>query len=253
MGASLNYYTKKAHRYLGVFIGLQFLLWTVGGLYFSWTNIEEIRGEHLRHGEHGLTIQGEIAPPSVAIKRLKEELHARSIQAVSLSQVLGDPYYKIDFEDSSGKRSTAMADAATGDLREAFTEKEAVEIAAAEMSKPSDVVSTELLTESDVGGHHEYRDKPLPAYAITYSQPSGTVVYVSKQAGRVESVRTNAWRVFDFFWLFHTLDFYGRDDINNYVLRAFSLLGLVTIFSGYLLFFITSPWLRKNRGKRNSN
>jgi hypothetical protein len=236
-----------------VFIGVQFLLWTVGGLYFSWTNIEEIRGEHLRHGEHGLNFEGETAPPSIAMKRVSEETHARTIQAVSLSQVLGEPYYKIDFEDSDGKQSTVMADAFTGELREPFTEKEAVKIAAAEMSKPSEVVSTELLTESDVGGHHEYRDKPLPAYAITYSRPSDTIVYVSKHAGRVESVRTNAWRVFDFFWLFHTLDFYGRDNINNYVLRAFSVLGLVTIFSGYLLFFITSPWLRKYRGKRTSN
>ena len=38
---------RKAHRYLGLFLGIQFLLWTISGLYFSWTNIDEIRGEHL--------------------------------------------------------------------------------------------------------------------------------------------------------------------------------------------------------------
>ena len=30
---------RKTHRYLGVFIGLQFLAWTVSGLYFSWTDL----------------------------------------------------------------------------------------------------------------------------------------------------------------------------------------------------------------------
>ncbi len=27
--------TRKWHRYLGIILGIQFLLWTVGGLYFS--------------------------------------------------------------------------------------------------------------------------------------------------------------------------------------------------------------------------
>lgn len=36
---------RKILRYLGVIFGIQFLFWTLGGLYFSWTNIKEIRGE----------------------------------------------------------------------------------------------------------------------------------------------------------------------------------------------------------------
>ena len=32
---------RKTHRYLGLFIGLQFLAWTISGLYFSWTDIDE--------------------------------------------------------------------------------------------------------------------------------------------------------------------------------------------------------------------
>ena len=36
---------RKIHRYLGLFIGLQFLAWTISGLYFSWTDIDEIHGD----------------------------------------------------------------------------------------------------------------------------------------------------------------------------------------------------------------
>ena len=39
---------RKIHRYLGVFIGLQFLAWTVSGLYFSWTDIDEIHGDQFK-------------------------------------------------------------------------------------------------------------------------------------------------------------------------------------------------------------
>ena len=39
---------RKAHRFLGVFIGIQFLFWTISGLYFSWTDIDEIHGDHYK-------------------------------------------------------------------------------------------------------------------------------------------------------------------------------------------------------------
>ncbi len=45
MARSKHYYIRKTHRYLGVILGIQFLFWTIGGLYFSWTNIDEIHGD----------------------------------------------------------------------------------------------------------------------------------------------------------------------------------------------------------------
>jgi len=42
-----NYNIRKTHRYLGVFIGIQFLFWTLGGLYFSWNNMNDVHGETL--------------------------------------------------------------------------------------------------------------------------------------------------------------------------------------------------------------
>ena len=249
MASRFSFYTKKAHRYLGVFIGVQFLLWTIGGFYFSWTEIREIRGEHLVREAEPLDQNAELVAPSGVIAELREAGKLHSLRSVSLTGVLGRPYYQIGFENGSGAQETLLADALTGEPREHFSADEALEIANARLLKPSNVAGTELLTPGNVGGHHEYRDKPLPAYAITYEEPAGLVVYVSKVTGNVESVRTTPWRVFDLFWLFHTLDLYGRDNINNWVLRIFSALGLVTIFSGYVLFAITSPWLRKRRGR----
>ena len=37
-----------AHRYLGLFLGIQFLFWTISGLYFSWTDLDEIHGDHFK-------------------------------------------------------------------------------------------------------------------------------------------------------------------------------------------------------------
>lgn len=45
MAKSKHYYIRKTHRWLGVILGIQFLLWTIGGLYFSWSNMDEVHGD----------------------------------------------------------------------------------------------------------------------------------------------------------------------------------------------------------------
>ncbi|MDP9348245.1 MAG: hypothetical protein M3P24_03745, partial [Gemmatimonadota bacterium] len=104
----------------------------------------------------------------------------------------------------------------------------------------------EYLAPGSVSGHHEYREQPLPAWAVAFDHPSGATAYVAAETGTVVRVRNDKWRIFDFFWMLHTMDYQGRDDFNNLLLRAFSVLGLVTVASGFLLFWLTSrPYLNR--------
>jgi hypothetical protein len=41
------------------------------------------------------------------------------------------------------------------------------------------------------------------------------------------------------------MDYETRDDFNNKLIRAFSLLGLITVMSGFLLWFISSKTVRR--------
>ena len=43
----------------------------------------------------------------------------------------------------------------------------------------------------------------------------------------------------------HTMDYESRDDFNNKLIRAFSILGLITVMSGFLLWLVTSKTIRK--------
>jgi len=49
------------------------------------------------------------------------------------------------------------------------------------------------------------------------------------------------------------MDYEGRDNFNTIILRAFSLLGLITVFSGFLLWFTTSTTIRGEKEKTNRN
>jgi hypothetical protein len=95
-----------------------------------------------------------------------------------------------------------------------------------------------------VSSHHEYRDQPLPAWAVSYEKPENLTVYVAADSGQVVRFRTRNWRIFDFLWMLHTMDFVGRDNINNWALRIFSGLGMLMLASGFLYFAITfkKPW-----------
>jgi hypothetical protein len=91
---------------------------------------------------------------------------------------------------------------------------------------------------------------------VEFDHPSNTRVYVSVDRGLVTARRNQTWRVFDFLWMFHIMDYEARDDINNLLLRLLSIFGLATVISGYLLWGSTSRFLRRRRrsiGRRFPN
>lgn len=233
---------RKTHRYLGLFIGVQFLLWTLGGLYFSWSNLDVIHGDHLKRTTEGLPLGLWVVSPSVPMQLLSQRGATGSLLGVQLIEVLGKPIYQLTYqdkqEDGHRRRHTQLADARTGQLRPELTRPEAIALAQQRFAGPSAMERVEYLTSTN--GHHEYREKPLPAYAVTFRQPAHATVYVAAQLGTVQTVRTDPWRVFDLLWMLHTMDYEGRDDINNNLLRVFSVLGLLTISSGFALCFVSS-------------
>ncbi|MEO2061668.1 MAG: hypothetical protein ABGW97_01705 [Christiangramia sp.] len=96
-----------------------------------------------------------------------------------------------------------------------------------------------------VGDHQEYLGRPLPAYEISYNTDENLKAYVANENGAFQAVRHRDWRWFDFLWMTHTMEYQRLDNFNTIVLRAFSLLGLITVLSEFLLWYTSSPTIRK--------
>jgi hypothetical protein len=218
---------RKAHRYLGLFLGIQFLFWTVSGLYFSWTNIGAIRGEHLINKNVQLNDFSELISPS--------KLNESNINSIELRDISGVPYYWIN--------NANLYNAYTGNLKYSITKNEAIDIAKQNLVGGLEIKSINYI--STVDKHHEYRNKLLPAYVISFKDKKNIKAYVSSLDGKFQTVRHRNWRWFDFLWMTHTMDYESRDNFNNTLLRAFSLLGLITVLSGFTLWFTSSPTIRK--------
>ncbi|QCR25337.1 PepSY domain-containing protein [Pontibacter sp. SGAir0037] len=261
---SKHYYIRKFHRYLGVILGIQFLFWTLGGLYFSWNNIDEVHGDHLRKEKRHFSATMKMVSPQAVLDALKANSQVDSVLSVQLIEIAGVPAYQMRYfsgemdhmaheaagHSGGGHASNVrvqLANAETGQFISPLSESEAITVARNQVTAPIKVEKVEYLTE--VGSHHEYREKPLPAWAVTFSQPDNCTVYISAELGTFQAIRHNQWRVFDFFWMLHTMDYEGRDNFGNILLRAFSIFGLFTVLSGFVLYFISSPSIKKVKRK----
>nr|WP_299415626.1 hypothetical protein [uncultured Emticicia sp.] len=229
---------RKTHRWMGVILGVQFFLWTIGGLYFSWSDMDEVHGDHQKAHIHPISANIGLVNPQEIIDEIKLKDSVNFLFDIRLIQILNRPFYQIIYskEHDRGKK-IQLANATTGELRTALSKEEAIEIAKKNFTNDTPVKSVEYLTNTN--GHHEYREQPLPAFAITFSHPTNTTVYVASELGTVQKFRNSKWRIFDFLWMLHTMDYQSRDNISNWQLRAFSIFGLFTIMSGFTLFFIS--------------
>jgi len=231
-------------------MGVQFLFWTLGGLYFSWNNMDDVHGETLLKQEKRYISSVDFVQIQKGIDSLKETETIDSIHSINLVETLQKPYAQLQFFEHGDLKSQLIS-IETGSLRQDFTGQECLEIAEQQLKNPIPIIKAEFFDKHTIGNHHEYREGPLPAYAFTLDHPTKTTIYVSTELGKITSVRNNNWRRFDFLWMLHTMDYNTRDIITNWVLRIFSGLGILTIFSGFFLFYRTSPTIRKIRKSIN--
>ena len=210
-----------------------------------WTNLDEIHGDFQQKSPPLLPADMELVSPVVAFAAIQEEQPMDSVTSLKLINILQHPVYQVGFiANGHGEHHKfALVDAHSGHLLPPLTQEQAVAMATEHFVGQPAIVSVKYLVNTN--GHHEYRNGPLPAWAVNFEHPTNTTVYVAAEQGTVQSFRNSKWRIFDFLWMLHTMDFEGRDDINNIVLRAFSILGMLTILTGFVLFYISSPTLRR--------
>ena len=237
---------RKIHRWLGLVVGIQLLLWTAGGLFFSLNPIAKVRGESEAPEPAPLAKGDAVRSPAGALAQLVDERVDIEFQTILLRPHLEGSVYEIAFVQN-GEEHWALADPGTGLLRPPVDQKEALEIARRAYLPEATVATIEMVTSSEPGS--EYRERPLPAFRITFDDALGTRLYVSVERGIVTARRNDRWRLFDLMWMLHIMDYQHRDNFNTLVLQTVSALGLVTVLSGFVLAATTSPRIRRIVGR----
>jgi uncharacterized iron-regulated membrane protein len=225
------------HKWIGLVVGIQIVIWMLSGAVMSIFPIERVRGEDKITKQEPVLLDGvgTLAPLDTIIA-------ASGGKAVSatLTTLAGDPVYEV----KNAEGATALIDARTANVLSPIPEALARRIAEADFIGDAAAVSAELVTEE--GG--DYRGR-LPAWRVQFADDDNTRIYVAANDGRVSARRNGTWRIYDFFWMLHIMDYETREDFNTPLLILASLLGLAVAFTGIPLLWwgILRPMARRRR------
>jgi len=207
---------RSFHKYLSLAISIQLLLWTISGIYFAFNKIELIRGEQY-------LLEQEIS--DVSLDEMKNTFNAKNLSILKrLDQWI------IKVEDGAGVYYTDL----NGNKLTSLT-REQVKLAVKGQTSLTPVNVTRITSSSEGS---EFRGRELPLFKVTTSSEDEVNVYVDAVSGEVKAIRSDSWRWWDLLWSLHIMDYRERENIDNFLLKIFSILALISSLSGITLFFL---------------
>lgn len=217
-------FISKAHKWIGLILGIQLLLWTVGGIVMSWIPIEQVRGEHK------IAAQPPVMLTDTARFLPLQELASpgQTLTNARYTSMLGKPVAKLTYSD----KSVELRNAVTGQLLSPISANLAMQIAEADFAPQAEIAAVEQVNSPSV----DYRG-PFPVWKITFADAENSSLYVSPTEGRVVSRRSSIWRFYDFFWMLHIMDYDERHDFNNPLIMTTSLFASLFALSGFCLLY----------------
>lgn len=239
---------RKIHRWLGLLVGFQVIAWMLSGLYFAWIPIEQIRGEHLTRPVAGMTMAElqNAREPALFIDAVTNGRGDVEITKIELRKLRNRLVYRLELTQQE-KQSTRLFDAATGEMLPIMEASEAGLLAQNALLQPAQIRTVELVTEHTTGS--EFRGRTLPIYRVIPESENQLRIYIDAWTGEIVARRTNQWRLFDLLWALHIMDYQDRDNFNHPLLIGFAAAALTLSMGGYVLWWISSIWMRNRRRK----
>ena len=238
---------RKIHRWLGLLMAVQIIAWMASGLWFSLYPIEEIRGEHLTlppealaPGE-GAGYFAELPPPGFLEQALDSHFDGPWVlQSASLIRLGGELLWRVEGEQA-GQSYTRLVGA--GGVRPRLSADAAARQARSLVRAPGALRDVRWLESTEPGS--EIRGRPLPLWQVRFEEPESLNLYLDPWTGEILARRTDRWRVFDFLWMLHIMDFRERDNFNHPLLQIAAFAGLLVAVGGGVLWALTTPVFRR--------
>jgi hypothetical protein len=231
--------SRTLHKWLGLFVGLQLVLWTVSGFYMVVVDLDFIHGDPLVRNVR-VPIKGEF--PQTPVSDVAHRY--ANVSQVSLHALPG--FAALVYEVTSNGRKV-LVDATDGQQLSPLTDGTIRDLARQYYAGEGKLVGLSLI-ERD--GPLEIQSRPLPLWRADFDDWLETSLYLHPDTGALVTRRHRFWRWFDFLWMLHIMDFDTRTDMNNGLLRVTTVAGLITVMSGgWLLYF---SFRRKVAPRRSS-
>lgn len=243
-----------------LFVGIQFLIWSISGVYMVVMDIHYIHGDSLikqpnkeqstkvsntqnsiltniqRNPQNN--IQGNRALPSLnslhssqltfSIKQLMK--HYPHAEQIELSRLLSQAVYRFKLDGQY-----YVVDANNGDLLSPISKSIAIKIARQQYN--GDISSSDFhVSYLSDEAPRELSSRHLPVWRIDIDDFASPTFYVSADSGQVITKRHSYWRIFDWMFAFHVMD-YIEESADNTLLLIVSVIASLASFFGLVLIY----------------
>lgn len=226
---------RRTHKWLALFVGAQVVLWTATGFYMVVVHIDTIHGDHLVKAARApqLATTGIVSPARVAAA-------VPGTTEVRLQARLGQPIWRVQstagvtvFDALSGKRLGELSEREIREAARSFYAGEGSIVRATRLTKPL----------------QEMGKRKPPYWQVEFAGWNRPTLYLSPMTGELLAKRHLLWRVFDFAWMLHIMDYQSRTDVNNPLLRVATWGAFAMALGGAWLLIWSFPRRRKKAAR----
>lgn len=212
---------RRIHKWIGLILGLQFVIWTVSGATMALLDMDAVKGGKARTAATARTWPAD----SPAWPRIQKALAGLPVTAVAVRPLLGEPV--IEVATPAGVRLFAAADGrpVVVDARLARN------VAEASYAGGGKVEAVAPLRERELA----VREHELPIWRVDFADAENSSFYVSGATAKLLERRNDTWRTWDFVWMLHNMDYVNRTSFNHPV--------IVTLAFGIIWLAVTGFWL----------
>jgi len=213
--------SRKYHRWLMLFLGVQFVIWSVSGAYMVILDIDYIHGDSLV-----VNHQAKINPANINYSLFELIQHYPSAEQIEVGLFIDQEVYRF-----KQLGTQYLIDASSGQLISPLDEVLAVTAARHYYSGDGDVADVELITDNPP---FELSARRLPAWRVNFDDLGRPSLYISARSGKLVTKRHEFWRTFDLMFSLHVMD-YEEEDASNWLLFWVVLFSLMAALLGVVL------------------
>ena len=164
--------SQKLHKWLGLLVGLQLVIWSISGFYMVVIDIDIIHGDHLVQPAETIG-EKDLALFSEQLTRLVQDNPQAT--AISLSMLNGRATAEITAPDA-----TLLHDIGDGKIASQIDEVTSGKLAKAYYAGSGAIETLSLISANPP---HEIGSRALPLWRVDFDDAWGTTLYISATTG----------------------------------------------------------------------
>ena len=192
---------RRIHKWIGLILGRQFVIWAVSGATMALLDMKTVAG--------GKAPAAAVTPAlpvgDTAWPQVRRSLGGQAITGVAVRPLLDRQIFEV-----ATRASVRLFDARDGGPVR-VDGLLARKVAEASYVGRGKVASVAPLRELELA----VREHKLPIWRVDFADEANSSFYVSGETGKLLERRNDTWRIWDFAWMLHNMDYVSRTSFNH--------------------------------------